>query len=246
MTSFLFAKSEVKIMDKGLHDFGYGDGLVPAHRHPNGGGWVSDEATVHPAAYISSEAVVIGRASLCPDVILRDHTSIIGNVTIKGKALMEDNSRIIDNVQIDGDVSMSGYSLLEDDAKVEKNAVLVVSRHASMRGDAIVIEGTTKLDGMAIITGGSRLSGDLFFADAISINAVLDDSPHMIIKGMLALDFILDNKGVIWFCVEGMPLRFNAITCEYDNDLKSLLCDEEFELIYNFRESFLKTSHQGF
>ncbi|MBU2799933.1 hypothetical protein HFV00_10585 [Acidithiobacillus sp. VAN18-4] len=62
---------------------------------------------------------------------------------------------------------------------------------------------------------------------------MLDDRPRMIIKGMLALDFILDNGGIIWFCVEGTPLRFNVRTGEYDSYLKSLLCDEEFELINN-------------
>ena len=40
------------------HDFGRGP--VPAHQHPNGGGWVADTATVSAEAYVGPRAKVAG------------------------------------------------------------------------------------------------------------------------------------------------------------------------------------------
>ncbi len=48
-----------RIMEKySLHDFDDGRGPVPAHRHPNGGGWVENTATVAPTAYVGPHAQV--------------------------------------------------------------------------------------------------------------------------------------------------------------------------------------------
>jgi hypothetical protein len=41
-----------------IYDFGAGP--VPAHQHPNGGGWVADTAAVADAAYIGPRAFVAG------------------------------------------------------------------------------------------------------------------------------------------------------------------------------------------
>jgi hypothetical protein len=43
-------------------DFGDGNGPVPAHKHPNGGGWVADTATVDDTAYVGPDAKVYGNA----------------------------------------------------------------------------------------------------------------------------------------------------------------------------------------
>jgi hypothetical protein len=42
------------------HDFGAGP--VPAHKHPNGGGWVAETARVSETAYVGSKAEVYGDA----------------------------------------------------------------------------------------------------------------------------------------------------------------------------------------
>ena len=44
------------------YDFGDGNGPVPAHQHPNGGGWVANTAWVQDTAYVGSDATVYGRA----------------------------------------------------------------------------------------------------------------------------------------------------------------------------------------
>lgn len=40
------------------HDFGDGRGEVPAHQHPNGGGWVEDTAKVDELVYVGDKARV--------------------------------------------------------------------------------------------------------------------------------------------------------------------------------------------
>lgn len=44
------------------HDFDDGNGPVPAHQHPNGGGWVAETATVAPGAFVGPAAQVYGTA----------------------------------------------------------------------------------------------------------------------------------------------------------------------------------------
>ena len=45
-----------------MHDFNDGNGPVPAHQHPNGGGWVADTATVADTAFVGLGAQVCGEA----------------------------------------------------------------------------------------------------------------------------------------------------------------------------------------
>ena len=43
-------------MKQTMFDFEDGNGPVPAHKHPNGGGWVADTATVADTAYVGANA----------------------------------------------------------------------------------------------------------------------------------------------------------------------------------------------
>ena len=45
-----------------MTQFDFGIGPVPAHQHPNGGGWVADTAHVDDTAYVGRDAWVFGKA----------------------------------------------------------------------------------------------------------------------------------------------------------------------------------------
>jgi hypothetical protein len=47
-----------------MTQFDFGDGPVPAHQHPNGGGWVADTAHVADTAYVGPDAQVFGSAQV--------------------------------------------------------------------------------------------------------------------------------------------------------------------------------------
>lgn len=59
-------------------DFQDGNGPVPAHRHPNGGGWVADTARVEETAYVGPRAQVYGSALVEGGVQLLSDTRISG------------------------------------------------------------------------------------------------------------------------------------------------------------------------
>ena len=55
------------MMNEGVDEmttFDFGNGPVPARKHPNGGGWVADTATVSETAYVGPEAMVFGNAEV--------------------------------------------------------------------------------------------------------------------------------------------------------------------------------------
>jgi hypothetical protein len=49
-----------KETDMTTHEFDDGNGPVPAHQHPKGGGWVADTAYVELYAIVSGKAMVAG------------------------------------------------------------------------------------------------------------------------------------------------------------------------------------------
>ena len=47
-----------------IFNFNDGNGPVPAHKHPNGGGWVANTALVDRSVFVSSSARVFGNAKV--------------------------------------------------------------------------------------------------------------------------------------------------------------------------------------
>ena len=54
--------------------FDFGDGPVAAHRHPNGGGWVADTASVADTAFVGPDARVYGNALVSGDAEVTEKT----------------------------------------------------------------------------------------------------------------------------------------------------------------------------
>lgn len=61
-----------------LFDFEDGNGPVPAHQHPNGGGWVADTATVDASALVSQHARVFGHATVADAACIYDRACVFG------------------------------------------------------------------------------------------------------------------------------------------------------------------------
>jgi hypothetical protein len=73
------------------HNFLDGNGLVPAHRHTNGGGWVADTATVADSAYVGPEARVYGKAQVYGKA--RVYGDEILNYPLEGIPIVKDLDR---------------------------------------------------------------------------------------------------------------------------------------------------------
>ena len=69
-------------------DFRDGNGPVPAHQHPNGGGWVADSAHVAATAFIGKTAWVYG------DAWVYGNARVHGNARVSGDAQVYGNARV--------------------------------------------------------------------------------------------------------------------------------------------------------
>jgi len=107
-------------------DFGNGAGLVPAHRHNNGGGWVADTASVDDTAYIGNKARVFGYAHV------RDYAVVTGNAEVSGYAIIKDSGCL------DGDVVIRGACTIKDQALVSGKAFIASNIEI---GEDIVLDG---------------------------------------------------------------------------------------------------------
>lgn len=58
------------------HNFFDGNGLVPAHRHPNGGGWVADTAIVCNDVYIGANTEVTGTTKILNKIAVMNAVTI--------------------------------------------------------------------------------------------------------------------------------------------------------------------------
>ena len=61
-----------------MYDFG--EGLVTAHQHPRGGGWVADSAQVADSAYVGKHARVSGEAQVS-GISVKGFTETLGGNT---------------------------------------------------------------------------------------------------------------------------------------------------------------------
>ena len=74
--------------------FDFGFGSVPAHKHPNGGGWVADSATVAGTAYVGPGALVSGEAQVSGNALVSGEAQVSGNARVSGNALVSGNARV--------------------------------------------------------------------------------------------------------------------------------------------------------
>ena len=83
--------------------FDFGNGPVPAHKHPNGGGWVADTATVAKTAYVG------------PDAKVFDNARVSGNARVSDTARVYDTAEVGDDVKEDMFIERNGkrYKLVE-------------------------------------------------------------------------------------------------------------------------------------
>ena len=65
-------------------DFGDGNGPVPAHRHPNGGGWVADTAKVYETSYVGPDAQVYGDAWVSGNARVYGYAEVFGKARVNG------------------------------------------------------------------------------------------------------------------------------------------------------------------
>ena len=74
---------------------------VPAHQHPNGGGWVADTATVHESAYVGPNAQVSGNAWVCGSAWVSGNARVSGDARVSGSARVSGNAWVSGNARVE-------------------------------------------------------------------------------------------------------------------------------------------------
>jgi len=105
-------------MSETTYDFNDGHGTVPAHQHPNGGGWVADTAMVHSTAYVGPNARVYGSARVCDNAEVYGTARVYENAQVYGKARVYGEAWVHGNAQVYGEAHVYGEARVYGNAHV--------------------------------------------------------------------------------------------------------------------------------
>lgn len=199
-------------------------------RHPNGGGLVAHTAKVHPHAYVGAGALVKDHAEIGPEVELHGGSSVGGTARLTGKVQLYDLSSIHGQAQVSGDVILNNHSQIGGHARIENRTTLCMNHYAQVRGHTLIMKhARIDLQSTVIVTGQSILENVISLSDNILINAHLLRQPIMVIKGLLPMDMVVVEPGIIWFSNELNSLRYSTRSKDYTNDLDGILNAQDFE-----------------
>ena len=158
-----------------MHDFEDDNGPVPAHQHPNGGGWVADSAAVSASAFVGPDAAVFGLARVFDHSTVTDtawvhgEAEVGGHSRVGGDALVDGNSRILGNADVTDRAHVSGSALVDGYARVGDNAQVL--GHAVVKDDA-------RLMGDAEVNDEEVLAGEAVINDPQEGTLTTNDEPH--------------------------------------------------------------------
>lgn len=101
-----------------MFDFNDGKGLVHAHKHSNGGGWVADSAIVADTAYVGPDARVYDTASVHCNANIFGNARVFGNAWVTNSTTVYDNAVVFGNAKLYGNVRVSGDAMISGDVQV--------------------------------------------------------------------------------------------------------------------------------
>jgi UDP-3-O-[3-hydroxymyristoyl] glucosamine N-acyltransferase len=153
-----------------LFDFQDGAGLVPAHQHINGGGWISNTAHVDDNCYVGPSAQVFGNAKVTGNVIINDYARVYGHAFVYGKAMIYGDSQVCGNAQVYGFAKVSGHANVYENARVLDNSI--VHEYCKIYGNAVVRNNSEVL-------GYSHVYGNAVVSDIVKLysNTVVTRKP---------------------------------------------------------------------
>ena len=116
--------------------YDFGNGLVPAFKHTNGGGWVAHTSIVDDTVCVGPDARVYEDAVVYENALITENARIYGNVLVTDNAQVFGNARVYGNAEVSGDAQVFGNAEVSGYAKVSGNT--------EISGDAVVYGDITK------------------------------------------------------------------------------------------------------
>ncbi len=135
------------------------------HNHSNGGGLVSDNATVDSTVYVAPDAMVLGSAKVTGNARIEDHAVVQDSATVSDNAVISGYAIIAENATISGNVRVDDYALVMGRANVSGNAKVIES--ACVYGeykmtDYAVAKGMAFCMANGSISGQGAVDGDYY------------------------------------------------------------------------------------
>ena len=173
-------------------NFDFGDGLVPAHHHPKGGGIVADSAMVDETVYVGPYAMIYGNARVYGDAKIDGYARVYEDAFVYENAKISGDARVYGKAAINGNARISGNARIYDKAKIMDQAQ--VFGEAEVYGNAIVRNS-------AEVYEDARVYGDAELKDfhKVYANCVCTKKP-IVITGFVS-DVTISDHHITIGCV---------------------------------------------
>lgn len=180
------------------------------HNHSNGGGLVSDSATVDDSVYVGPNAKVLGSATVTGNVriedyaVVQDSAAVSENAVISGYAIIAERANISGNVRVDDTALVMGNARISGNAKVIESACVygdyTMTDNAVAKGMAFCmangsISGQGVVDGDYYDDGGKTVTKGTAYG-WVSAQSYVDSLPYTD-KLMYAYDFNQSETGLL-------------------------------------------------
>jgi len=133
-------------------------------RHPNGGGFVADNAHVAPTAYVGRNAMVLDGARVEDNACIKEFAVILGPKTV-----ISGNAKVGGRAWVFGDIKVSGNARI-----LEAATVTTVTRARHRR-----FEGRAEITGSAVIKGDPYVFLSYAADQTITGGVVIDYTPEL-------------------------------------------------------------------
>ena len=138
--------------------------------HPNGGGFVANNASVSDSAYVGPNARVLGRAKVSEDARIEGYAVIDGQAQISGNAIVKGYALVTGNSTVSGDAIIDDHAAvlngrIEDSASI--GALTIISGSSTISEQARVYATMNSIDGHHV-SGTAQLYGDIELNTAIN------------------------------------------------------------------------------
>ncbi len=138
------------------------------HRHPNGGGWVANTATVDATAYVGPEAQVLNTAKVRGLARIEEHGVVRNNAEVRDNAVVSGHAMVYENAEVYGNAKVRDWAMISGHAELYENAKAIehagcgggdAANHNRVFGSA-VIKGVTSVYSPSTFSGSLITDGD--------------------------------------------------------------------------------------
>jgi carbonic anhydrase/acetyltransferase-like protein (isoleucine patch superfamily) len=111
------------------------------HRHPNGGGFVADTASVAASAYVGSDARVLEGATVRDSARVEDHAIISGQASVQGQAIVNGWAHVMDQAVVKEQARVRGCAVVKDHATIAGQARVL--EYVCIQGNGVIHDQAT-------------------------------------------------------------------------------------------------------